>query len=65
MEIKKNNCCFLVSDEYSKNWFDNNKLDNWEQDTFSILEYYKNKKESIYIDIGSWIGPTVLYSANI
>jgi FkbM family methyltransferase len=65
MEIKKNNCSFLVSDKYSKIWFNNNKFDRWEQDTFHILEYYKNKKESIYIDIGAWIGPTVLYSANI
>ncbi len=65
MEIKKNNCSFLISDdEYSKKWFSNNKLDKWEQDTFHILDYYKNK-ESIYIDIGSWIGPTILYSANI
>jgi FkbM family methyltransferase len=65
MEIKKNNCSFLISDEYSKWWFGNNKLDTWEQDTFFILEYYKNHKDGIYIDIGSWIGPTVLYSANI
>lgn len=65
MEIKKNNHSFLVSDEWSKRWFSNNKIDTWEQDTFCILEYYKNHKESIYIDIGAWIGPTVLYSANI
>ena len=30
-----------------------------------VLDYYKNHKEGIYIDIGAWIGPTVLYSANI
>jgi FkbM family methyltransferase len=65
MLIKKNKCSFSISDDYSKNWFANNKLDKWEKDTFHILEYYKNHKESIYIDIGAWIGPTVLYSANI
>ena len=65
MEITKNNCSFFVSDDYSKMWFSNNKLDTWEQDTFYILDYYKNTKKGIYIDIGSWIGPTVLYSANI
>ena len=65
MKIKKNNCSFFISDHFSKKWFSNNSLDTWEQETFHILEYYKNHKESIYIDIGAWIGPTVLYSANI
>jgi len=65
MKIEKNNCSFIISDDYSKRWFSNNRLNVWEQDTFNILEYYKNHKEGIYIDIGAWIGPTVLYSANI
>jgi FkbM family methyltransferase len=66
MEISKNNYSFYVSDDtFSKDWFDKGKLDKWEQNTFHILEYYKKHKKSIYIDIGSWIGPTVLYSANI
>ena len=67
MKIEKNNCSFLISedDEYSMNWFSNNQLDIWEQDTFHIFEYYKNYKKGIYIDIGAWIGPTVLYCANI
>jgi len=67
MEIKKNNYLFYINknDKFSKKWFENNKLDVWEKDTFHILEYYKNNKNGIYIDIGSWIGPTVLYSAII
>jgi FkbM family methyltransferase len=65
MEIIKNNHNFRVDGDYSLNWFKNNKLDCWEQDTFHILEYYKNKEDGIYIDIGAWIGPTVLYAANI
>jgi len=66
MKIVKNNCSFLISENepYSMEWFSNNKLDNWEQDTFRIFEHYKNDK-GIYIDIGAWIGPTVLYCANI
>ena len=66
MEVRKNNYSIFISDDtYSKNWFSNNQLNKWEQDTFHILEYYKTHKEGIYIDIGAWIGPTVLYSANI
>lgn len=66
MKILKNNYSFLISEDepYSMNWFSNNKLDNWEKETFHIFEHYKNHK-GIYIDIGAWIGPTVLYCANI
>jgi len=62
----KNNCSFLISENepYSMKWFSNNQLDKWEKDTFHIFEHYKNHK-GIYIDIGAWIGPTVLYCANI
>ena len=67
MEVIKNNRKFLISREsnnYCVSWFTNH-YEMWEQDTFHILEYYKNIKGGIYIDIGSWIGPTVLYGANI
>lgn len=64
LEIKKNNHSFFVVGKYSEEWF-LNKYKIWENDTFHILEYYKNYKKSIYLDIGAWIGPTVLYSANI
>jgi FkbM family methyltransferase len=67
MIVKKNNCSFLISkdDAYSMRWFSNRKLDTWEQDSFHVFDYYKNHKEGIYIDVGAWIGPTVLYCANI
>lgn len=65
MNIKKFDCEFLVSDKHEKNnWFVSSFSD-WENDTFHILNYYKNHKKSLYLDIGAWIGPTVLYSANI
>ena len=64
-----------VCGEYSKWWFIN-WLNNWEFNTFHILNYYAPRygreeyvladdiEKNIYIDIGSWIGPTVLYAAN-
>lgn len=62
--IKKNNTQFYIKGDYSINWFVSNIENNiWECDTFNILDFYKNKN-SIYIDIGSWIGPTVLYSSD-
>lgn len=65
MEFVKNNCSFLISENepYSMKWF-NNHFDTWEKDSFHIFDYYKNHK-GIYVDIGAWIGPTVLYCANI
>jgi FkbM family methyltransferase len=66
MQVNIHNNKFIISDDYSKNWFGSyNNLDGWEPETFYILDHYKNHKESLYIDIGAWIGPTVLYSANI
>lgn len=66
MEVSKNGNSFMISeDKYSLEWFGDNKLSNWEQDTFYILDHYKSERKGVYIDIGSWIGPTVLYSANI
>jgi FkbM family methyltransferase len=36
----------------------------WEPDTFSIFDKYCSKEHS-YLDIGAWVGPTVLYGANL
>ena len=36
--------------------------EQWEPETFSILDHYLTK-DSVYWDIGSWIGPTVCYAA--
>ena len=63
---KSNNLSFMISqnEPFSMEWFSNNKINSWEQNSFHIFDHYKNNK-GIYIDIGSWIGPTVLYCANI
>ena len=36
---------------------------NWEQNTFRIFKKFLNK-DSSYIDIGAWIGPTVLFAVH-
>jgi len=55
MKVTKNNVSFLVSGDFSENWFYKNSLDIWEPYTLYILDYYKDKINGIYIDIGSWI----------
>ncbi|MCD4771250.1 FkbM family methyltransferase [archaeon] len=39
-----------------------NKQNRWENETYHILHKFLDKDHS-YIDIGAWIGPTVLYGA--
>eukprot|EP00581_Thalassiosira_minuscula_P032594 CAMPEP_0183765900 /NCGR_PEP_ID=MMETSP0739-20130205/11220_1 /TAXON_ID=385413 /ORGANISM="Thalassiosira miniscula, Strain CCMP1093" /LENGTH=351 /DNA_ID=CAMNT_0026004621 /DNA_START=112 /DNA_END=1167 /DNA_ORIENTATION=+ len=34
---------------------------NWEKDTFAIFEKYVNANETIVVDFGTWIGPTLLH----
>jgi FkbM family methyltransferase len=38
--------------------------DTWEPETFSVLEKYLSKDHS-YLDIGAWVGPTVLFGAQL
>lgn len=74
-KIQKNDIVFFVSPA-SKCWFNANMNDlnainpktkkkrrQWESSTFKILSYFADPKGT-YIDIGAWIGPTVLYSAS-
>jgi FkbM family methyltransferase len=67
MKIVKHNHSFIILENNDPSsttaWLLNN-IDVWEQDTFHIFNHYKNN-EGMYIDIGAWIGPTVLYCANI
>lgn len=53
---------FLVSGnlEYFYFW----KYKSWERETYRIFDRYLDKDHS-YIDIGAWIGPTILYGAHI
>jgi len=49
--------------KYSSFWEDVNN-GNWEPETFLIFDKYLDKEHS-FIDIGAWIGPTVLYGCQI
>ncbi len=54
----------IVVDESIKSYFWDIYEDNsWEPETFVILDRFLNT-ESTYVDIGAWIGPTVLYGAH-
>ena len=53
---------FKSCDLESENFWNLIKNKKWEPETFEILDRYKNP-DLAYIDIGSWIGPTVLYAS--
>ncbi len=60
--VKKNNRSFFVqSDKHSPFW---KKLEDdiWEPETFAVFDKYLTK-DCCYMDIGAWIGPTILYGA--
>ncbi|MES5943912.1 MULTISPECIES: FkbM family methyltransferase [unclassified Bacillus cereus group] len=65
MSIVKRNAKFniIASSNSIEAWnlINNNK---WEEYTFNILDKFLNK-DSNYLDIGAWVGPTVLYAANL
>ncbi len=51
-------------DPYHLKFWRKAKSGRWEPDTFKILSALLDK-DSVYVDIGAWIGPTVLYAARL
>ena len=62
MEIYKNDLSFTVKGSFSEKWFSHKQFQSWENNTFHILDHYANNNLN-YIDVGAWIGPTVMYAA--
>jgi FkbM family methyltransferase len=58
-KILKNNIHFFVNDLNDKFWESFGK-NGWENYTYIVFDLFLEKNRS-YIDIGAWIGPTVLY----
>ena len=54
---------FVVKNQSNKDFWDKIEQKKWEQETFRIFQKFI-KKDSSYIDIGAWIGPTVLFGAH-
>lgn len=64
MLITKNNKSFNVKGSYSEKWFSHKNFQVWEPNTFHILDHYSDIN-GVYIDVGAWIGPTVMYASQI
>lgn len=62
LSIRKNDVQFKVASW--QEWFaDLQQEENWEPFTFNVLDHYSDKHKT-YVDVGAWVGPTVLYAAN-
>lgn len=48
----------------AKNFWDLVQKGGWEWETYKIFDQFLDKEHS-YIDIGAWIGPTVLYGCQV
>ncbi len=49
-------------DPYHSKFWRKVSAGEWEPETFSVLDHYLSPEKD-YLDIGAWIGPTVLYAA--
>jgi FkbM family methyltransferase len=56
-------CSFNVSDNNLEFW-GKVEMNTWERDTFNIFDRFIGS-DTVYFDIGAWIGPTVLYAAQL
>ena len=65
ISVKKGIYSFFVDDRTLQHFDWNQVTDNkWEPYTFEIFNKYADKTKTC-LDIGSWIGPTVLYGAHL
>ncbi|SDW43423.1 methyltransferase, FkbM family [Marininema mesophilum] len=65
VSISKRNAHFNVLFHPKNSWIWNDiHRNNWEEYTFDIFDRFLSSDHT-YLDIGAWIGPTVLYAAQI
>ena len=59
--IQKRKINFQISLDHGINGWFQNSYENWEENTFTVFDKFLSN-DKIYIDIGAWIGPIVLYA---
>jgi FkbM family methyltransferase len=60
IKIEKNDKIFFVDSSNNASFWAQLQVGVWEPETFKIFDIFLDKNHS-YIDLGAWIGPTVLY----
>lgn len=69
LSVKKRNISFTVEDSQELHQekgynFWKEKYSSWENETFNFLDKFLSKEKD-YLDIGSWVGPTVIYASHL
>src|SRR5580692_4173846 len=64
MQIQAHGKQFEVSPANHLSFWDEVSSGTWESSTFAIFDRFLDRQHS-YIDIGAWIGPTVLYGCQL
>jgi FkbM family methyltransferase len=59
--LERNGLVFNVADTHPEFWNDF-ASGRWEPETFALFDHYLDPA-TVHVDIGAWIGPTVLYAA--
>lgn len=67
LTVQKRNISFTVEDSQELHQekgynFWKEKYSSWENETFNFLDKFLSKEKD-YLDIGAWVGPTVIYSS--
>jgi len=62
MRVEKNGVFYEVTDGYEWFW-PGFASGDWEPNTFKVFDKFLTPG-SVYVDIGAWIGPTVLYAVD-
>lgn len=63
-KIIKKHEYFVLSDPNFIDFWKKYQLNLWENNLFTVLDKYLTK-DTIFVDIGAWIGPVTLYAAKI
>lgn len=62
MNVTRNKLSFEVTEGTPNESFW--KMDGWEKETYEAFDQFITKDKT-YLDVGAWIGPTVLYGAQL
>jgi FkbM family methyltransferase len=60
--ITLNGCTIHVTDDHPEFW-DRFAANTWEPETLLVFDHYIDR-ETLFLDVGCWIGPTLLYAAS-
>jgi FkbM family methyltransferase len=62
LQVQRHGRSFKVRATHPEFWRDFDR-DEWEWETFALFDHFI-RPDTVYLDVGAWIGPTLLYGAS-